>query len=251
MNGFFGAIRFLTIFPLPASLGCAEEDLKKSLRFFPVVGLLLGGVGAVAARLLWGCLPPPVAAVLLVALMAGFSGAFHLDGLADCADGFFSARPRERILEIMRDSHTGAMGVVAVVLLLALKIAVFSVMEPWQAVQAAFLAPVAGRCLMVCVMALLPYVRKEDGVASAFYVRGQARGPALWAGGVAYAAFWYAGGEAGVAAALAAAVVVCAFAGYCRYKIGGATGDTLGAACELAEAAAGLALLLTAAPHIL
>jgi len=87
------AFRFLTIVPLPGSRGTAEEELAHATPFFPLVGLVIGLLSASAAWLLSLVLPPLPGAVVLVALLATFSGALHLDGLADSADGFFSSRP--------------------------------------------------------------------------------------------------------------------------------------------------------------
>ena len=114
MKRFLAAIRFLTILPLPGEWGAAESDLADSVPFFPVVGLLLGGL---AAAIAWGMAriaPPMVAAAVIVVAMLSFSGCLHLDGLSDTADGFLSSRNRQRMLEIMKDSHAGAMGVIAV-----------------------------------------------------------------------------------------------------------------------------------------
>jgi len=162
------AFRFLTIMPLPGSFGATDEDLAGSPLFFPVVGLVLGLIAGACAWVLWRLVPPPVAAVLLTFILFSFSGALHLDGLADSADGLFSARSRERILVIMRDSRIGAMGVIALVMFLALKISALSVLSRDEAVRAALLIPVSGRCAIVVMMALLPYVRPEGGLGTRF-----------------------------------------------------------------------------------
>ena len=92
-------------------------------------------------------------------------------------------------------------------------------------------------------MAISPYVRKEDGLGLLFYSEPEKlRNAAFWALGVFYCGFWYAGGLAGLAAGIAALISVLIFSFYCRKKIGGATGDTLGASCELAEVIVALVL---------
>lgn len=228
------AFRFLTILPLPGFFGCAGDDLRGALPWFPLVGLVLGGVAAAAGWLLWQFLPVPVAAVMLTFLLISFSGAMHLDGLADSADGFFSARRREEMLVIMRDSRIGVMGVAAVVLLLLLKVACLGSMSPAAAVRACLLMPIAGRCALVLLTCLLPYVRTEGGLATTLYA-----GRSPWTASLALAALVLLGhaflGPAGIIAAAASILAVLLFTAYCRRKIGGATGDTLGAACELAE----------------
>ena len=88
MRRFLAAIRFLTVLPVPGTIGSAEGDLAGSVPLFPIVGLLLGAVAAVAA---WGLAHPPVPPMLvsaaLVVLLLAFSGALHMDGLSDSADG--------------------------------------------------------------------------------------------------------------------------------------------------------------------
>ncbi len=235
------AFRFLTILPLPGSFGDTDEDLAGSPLFFPVVGLVLGLIAGACAWVLWRLLPPPVAAVLLTIIFFSFSGALHLDGLADSADGLFSARGRERILVIMRDSRIGAMGVIALVMVLALKISSLSVLSRDEAVRAALLIPISGRCAIVVMMALLPYVRPEGGLGTLFYSRN-VKPAALGGLLLLFFAGFLVMGLPGLIIAGAAMAAVAFFALFCRLKIGGATGDTLGASCELAEVFIVLAL---------
>lgn len=240
---FFAALRFLTIVPCPEHLGAETEDLAGSLVFFPVVGALIGLLMAVAGWLLWPLLPALPAAAVMVFLMLAISGGLHLDGLADSADGLFSARPREQILEIMRDSRIGSMGVVGLVMALLMKTAALASLPQTQAAGALFLMPIAGRCLMIFTMALLPYARGTEGLAALFYERiGAQKKIVYWAGAMLYSGCWYAGGGAGLAAGAGALLVMLAFAWFCWKKIGGATGDTLGATCELGETMVALVL---------
>ncbi len=145
MNRFLAALRFLTIFPVPGSWGSAEEDLARSVPCFPLVGLLLGGLGAATA---WALdrfkVPAMLAALALVVLLLGFSGCLHLDGLSDSADGLFSSRSRDRMLEIMKDSHVGPMGVVAVLVILLAKFSALASM-PAQALLAGHALDAVGR----------------------------------------------------------------------------------------------------------
>ena len=122
MRRFFTSLKFLTVFPVPPRWDGGEEDMSHCLPFFPLVGILIGGL---AAGWTWGLdyfLPPWPTSVLAAVALVGISRALHMDGLSDTADGFLSSRPRDRILEIMRDSHVGPMGVVAIVCVLCLKI---------------------------------------------------------------------------------------------------------------------------------
>lgn len=228
------AFRFLTIIPLPGTFGTDLEDLKGALPFFPVVGIVLGLFSGVFAWLAWHFFPPLVAAVVVTFVLLSFSGALHLDGLADSADGFFSSRKRSRMLEIMRDSRIGVMGVIAVVMVLLLKVSVLSGLERDDAVRAALIMPVAGRTALVMMICLLPYVRKEGGLGSPFYSRGAVRSLLL-----SLVLFFVAGfaamGITGLLVVIVVMLVIFLFSRLCHGKIGGATGDTLGASCEIAE----------------
>lgn len=242
MRPFFAALKFLTVLPVPARWAGGEEALARSAACFPLVGLLIGAAAAGAALALHELLPAAPAAVLVVLLLAGASGGLHLDGLSDAADGFLSARPRERVLEIMRDARAGPMGAAAVAGVLLLKSAALASLGEKEAFWlAALLMPLAGRCALTLAMAVLPYARPEGGLGSVFWRRSRAPaalvGLAVLAGGAGLAARW-----AGLAAALGALAVALALALWSRRRIGGATGDTLGATCELAEAAVPLVL---------
>jgi len=238
---FVAAIRFLTIFPFPGKIGHGRAELGASTPFFPIIGLLLGGMGSAACWLLWSVLPPSAAAVLLTTVLLGFSGGLHLDGLADTADGFFSARPRDTILVIMRDSRIGAMGVLSLVLVLLLKVSALTGLSRSDALKAAFLMPVAGRCAILILMALLPYARPEGGLGTLFYTR-RSRLAGVWAFlFFSFSALLLLGNGCWLPITLFT-LTVLGFSLFCKQVINGATGDTLGAACELCEACTALAI---------
>ena len=186
---------------------------------------------------------PLPAAVLLTGILLAFSGGLHLDGLADTADGLFSARIRERMLEIMRDSATGPMGVIALALVLLLKITCLAALSD-RLIPAVFLMPLAGRTAILLLMALQPYARPEGGLGSLFapYFNSPAARKTACAGLVVFAWIaWTAAGLHGLLAVSAVLLLTALSAALCHRKIGGVTGDTLGAVCELAEAAVALA----------
>ena len=231
---FAAAFRFLTIIPLPGRLGTDEDDLKGALPYFSLVGIVLGLLAGAAAWFLYSSFPPLVAAVFLTLILLSFSGALHLDGLADSADGFFSSRKRELILEIMRDSRIGVMGVVALVMLLLLKVSALAQLDPKNAVQAAILMPIAGRSALVLMMFLLPYVRPEGGMGTIFYP--QRKGLVLLLTLVLFSGSCVVIlGTYGMVAVMVVLLTVFLFSRLCHKKIGGATGDTIGASCEIVE----------------
>ena len=175
-----------------------------------------------------------LAAAVLVVVLLSFSGCLHLDGLADTADGFLSSRPRERILEIMKDSHIGAMGVIAIVCLLLLKFASLASLPAATLWPAVLLMPLAGRCAIVVHMALLPYAR-PSGLGAIFY-RRRPRWAAVWAAAVLAVVCTAFLGWRGLLLWAVCMAVTGAFSVYVYRKIGGATGDTFGAVCEIVEA---------------
>lgn len=234
MKRLIAAIQFLTICPFVARVRCCERDLGRSVPLFPLVGILLGAVVAALSCGVNVLFPALLASVLVVVALIGVSGGLHMDGLADTADGFFSSRPRERILEIMKDSHTGAMGVIAIVCVICLKIAALASVPTGLWWPTIFLMPLAGRCALVIHLAVLPYARAGGGLCSVF-VQNRLKSDVLWALLALGVAGWFAAGFRGVIAAGCVVLVTLVFSFWCKAKIGGFTGDTLGAACELAE----------------
>src|SRR6185369_12753777 len=115
------AFQFLTIIPLPVGLRCEKEDLGRATAFFPLAGLAIGGMLAGANWLISPWIVRPLCDALLITLLALVTGALHLDGLADVCDGLAARGGRERFLAVMKDSRTGAVGVVGLVLGLLLK----------------------------------------------------------------------------------------------------------------------------------
>lgn len=234
MKAFLAAIQFLTICPFPKTWNSDEKSLGRSVPWFPAVGLLIGVMAASLDYLFGHIFPGLLVSVSVVIFMLMVSGGLHIDGLADTADGFFSSRPRERILEIMKDSRTGPMGVVTVVCVIALKIAsISSVTGParWWTLM---MIPLAGRCALVTNLSVLPYARVEGGLGSVFH-KNRSRLHALWVLIVIAAIGWLAGGWIGLAAGISSIAASLIFALYVYRKIGGLTGDTLGAASELVE----------------
>lgn len=240
----FAALGFLTVLPLPAKWTGDSEDLTRSLPWFPAVGILIGAVIALLDRGFTSILPPLPAAVLTAAALTAASGALHLDGLADTADGFFSSRPAERMLEIMKDSRIGSMGVAAIVVVYALKVSLLASLSGPARSGVVFMMPVAGRFAPVLMIATMKYVR-EGGLGTVFSGNRNPFIPLLSLGVMA-AAGWLCMGIAGVASAVVTAGGVGVFSWWCVRKIRGYTGDTLGAAVELCEAIPPLVFLAAA-----
>jgi len=232
LEGVLVAFRYLTVLPLPRRR--APGDLGRAAGWFPIVGLGLGGCMALASLAVDRLVPPGVGAILLVALWAGLTGALHLDGLADASDGLGGGWSRERALSIMRDGRSGPFGVTAIVLVLGLKAATVATLPEGLAWRALVLAPVLGRAGPLLLVALCPPARTE-GAGHALATG--ARWPGLLAGGLA--AVVVSGAMLGAWSALlltVTALLAWGWAVYLRRRIGGFTGDTLGALVEVTEA---------------
>ena len=238
MKSFLAAWQFLTVFPIPARfVGAANgsTELATSARWFPAVGLILGLICAVLDRALLHFLPVSVASVLIAIILSYASGGLHMDGLADTADGFMSSRPRDRILEIMRDSRSGPMGVLAVVSVLVVKVAALTSIQGDIRGAALILSPVLGRMSALFLMCRLSYARKEGGLATVFLDTRLSRSLVINLLALGIIAFAIAG-FTGIIWIASAAVGAEIFARLCQRKIQGFTGDTLGASCESIEA---------------
>jgi adenosylcobinamide-GDP ribazoletransferase len=237
------ALRFLTLIPISWR---AEEDPEHFAQcpiFFVAVGALIGAIGALAAAVLQLCFPQPVVATLSLIYLAFISGCLHLDGLADSGDGLLSSRPREECLIIMKDSRAGAMGIVVVVIVLLAKYAALSAMSPAILVTAVFFMPLAGRSAILLTMAGLPYARQEGGIGRLFYADSSKKAAAIAVLSLTLGLAVLVPGH-GLPVLAGLAVVLFLFNRWCKAKLGGATGDTLGAVCELSETTG--AMMLTA-----
>ncbi|TVY07723.1 adenosylcobinamide-GDP ribazoletransferase [Paenibacillus cremeus] len=251
------AFQFLTRLPLPVNLHYDDALFRRSVVFYPVVGVVLGWllVGIGQMLLLIG-VPVLPAAALLLASWVILTGALHLDGLMDTADGILSHRSRERMLEIMKDSRVGAMGVVACVLVLLLKWSLLQELLKQGASPQLFLLPLAtlwSRWFMVVAIARWPYARQEQGGGMGGMFRGIGWFTLAVQTGLAVLAACFTAEAAGFEAsrAWATAALFGAVSGaaglimsrYLSSKLGGLTGDTYGAMNELLEAVLLLLLL--------
>lgn len=237
------ALGFLTRIPCGAPADVDARRLGRSLAWFPLVGLVLGAAVAGGALLLARVFPAAVVAALAVVALAALTGALHLDGVADVADGCYGSRDRESRLRIMKDSRVGAMGVVAVGCVLLLKVAALASLPPERLWPALLVAPAGGRWLQTALAATSPYARPEGGTGGAFVAHAGPR--ELWfASLVPVAASLLLFGSAGFIVLGGLALLFLFWRSYSHAKLGGVTGDVLGAACEWGEAA--LWLLLSA-----
>jgi adenosylcobinamide-GDP ribazoletransferase len=229
------ALTFLTKLPWPWRGEADAAALARSMFWFPWVGALLGLTFWGAWAGLEKILPEPAAAGLLLVLTVLITGGLHLDGLADTADGLGGSRTPEETLRIMKDSRVGAFGVISLVLALILKFSLFlSLAAKTGGAQALLLYPIISRWGMVLLAYISPYARPEGGLGQAMTLGvspGVATGASLSAGALAFLIL----GVPGLFLFAAAAALVWLGSLYFRRRLGGVTGDVLGAANEILE----------------
>ena len=237
MKGLIGAIQFITILPVGKSV---PFEPNKMIPFFPIVGLVLGLMVAVFDQVVLRLWNPSVAAVLDVVLLIILTGAFHLDGLGDTADGLLGQRPRQKALAIMKDSRMGAMGLVAVICGLALKWGGILGLDVHRSLLLV-LVPAYARGGMIFGIRFLEYGRPGGGTGLEFF-KEKLGNAAFWAMllplllsfMLGWKALWLNAGFA---------VIITAILIYYKKRVGCITGDMLGAITEITES--GLFLILS------
>jgi len=240
MKSFFLALQFLTVIPLQIKGQIDDEDFGKSLLYFPLVGLILGGILAISIYI-FRMFPPLVMAALLITVSIFLTGGLHLDGFSDTCDGLYGFHLPEKRLEIMRDSRTGVMGVIGLVCLLILKFSLLAHIPFASLWKVLVMMTVFSRWAQVIACYGSKYPRQE-GKARLFIE--QARLHYVVTGGLlVFFLFLLLAPGKGLIVFFGALIIVSLFIKYIRKKIGGMTGDTIGATNEIAEVAA---LLLTA-----
>jgi adenosylcobinamide-GDP ribazoletransferase len=239
VKGVLCALAFLTRIPVPRFVHEDVRLLRAAARWFPFIGLMLGALYTAAAAILQRDLPGSVVAVLLISFDALLTGALHLDGLADMADGFGGGRTREDVLRIMRDHAIGSYGAVALLCALLLKVACLSeLLHANRALWILLLAPALSRWSILLLSQSLPYARKPgEGSHGSGSLTELIKRSDLVFGTVVCAVLPFAFGiRRTLACWLGVAVVTMLMARWCRTRIGGITGDTLGANVVLCEA---------------
>jgi adenosylcobinamide-GDP ribazoletransferase len=235
LSDILSAIGFLTVIPVGQQKLTAER-MAAVTALFPLAGLLIGVVLAGFDFLVKGLLPRQVTDALIIAFLAVITGGLHLDGIADTADGLIGGKgDKEKTLAIMKDSRTGSMGVIAIVLLLLVKFmaldSIPSVLRP----GALLLAPALSRWGQVLVSYGSRPARSENSLAGSFitYIKPVhfiAASILAVVFGVVY------GGTTGLASVAAVAIACLVLKIFFNYSIGGETGDTIGASSEITEA---------------
>jgi len=245
---FLVAAQFLTRLPVPPVAGFHPSWLSRSARYFPLIGALIGLIGTGVWWLSSLCFPPAVAVGLTMSSALLLTGALHEDGFADVCDGFGGGRSRESVLAIMKDSRVGAYGAIGIAMMLGLRWVTLAAL-PRAAFPILFVgAHMLSRWCATALIWQLPYVRTDadaksrpfaDGLGATDWILSSALGalallPLMVLSDPPIALPW----TRTLAAAFAAAAAVTLLAGmYFKQRIGGYTGDCLGAAPQMAELA--------------
>jgi adenosylcobinamide-GDP ribazoletransferase len=226
-------LQFFTSIPVPINMDCDEKDFGKGLVFAPLVGLIIGLILYLVYKGLSLFLPVNIICALLIIAYIVLTGGLHLDGLGDTFDGLFSNRPKERILEIMRDSRVGTNAVLALISIILLDYVMLTEFNTNSLmIKALLLFPVAGRIGSLMGAGISVYARKNDGLGKSF-IDHCAKKEMFFGGILSILIFFIIHGVNGVLMAVIMLLTACVITKIFTAKIDGATGDILGAVCEL------------------
>lgn len=237
------ALGLLSILPVDRGLQTTPERLGRSMALFPAAGLLLGLILVVLNSLLGAFIPRAVLDCLLLLILIVITGALHLNGIADLLDGLTGGKDRDGTLLIMKDSRVGAMGVVGLVMLLLLKyLCLFNLPLEIKSAGLIFM-PAAGRWVQVVLAASCRYLHGSEATREAFAEYAGER-ELLIASASLIAVAFVLFGLPGIFLIFLLGIAVMMLIKYFEMRLGGVTGDVLGASSELIEV---LSLLLVLA----
>lgn len=231
-KAFVVMIQFLTRIPIKLNIELNKEDFGKALILAPIVGVIIGGLLFATNLILQQFFPSNMTAIFLIITYILITGGLHLDGLGDTFDGVFSNRSKERMLEIMRDSRVGTNATLAVVSLLFINYATISSILPASLGSMLILMPVAGRIGSLVGAGMYSYARTGEGLGKNFVdycgIKQIVIGFFL-----AVLIFYAILGVAGIYIVLVPLISALILSKFFASKIGGITGDILGAVCEI------------------
>ncbi|MDE2598697.1 MAG: adenosylcobinamide-GDP ribazoletransferase [Rhodocyclaceae bacterium] len=234
---FFAALRFFTRLPVPAWVGHSDAQLNRATRYFPLVGWIVGLIGAAVTWAAAWVLPLSIAVLLGMAATLLATGAFHEDGFADSCDGFGGGWTKEDVLRIMKDSRIGSYGAIGIGVLLLTKWNALYELDD-SLLSALLAAHPISRAAATTLIYALDYVRDEDGKSKPLAVRiGGGELATAWLFGLLPTVLlgWLLSWQLALQGVLAVVAVTLLMAAYTRRRIGGYTGDVLGATQQLAE----------------
>ena len=234
MRGLLIALTFLTRIPFPAPEDVSQEEFTKSQSYYPAVGLIIGLILWAGAKWLSSYYPPLVTGALILVLELILTGGLHLDGFMDSMDALLSARPKEKMLEIMKDSRVGAHASMSLAGLLLLKFSLLASLAP-ASYKAIILMPALSRWAFLIGVLCFPYARSA-GLGQGFHTASRQRILVFLLEGLALLVLsvWLLG-PAGPVTMLCSALFVYLLGKRVSSLLGGLTGDIYGASIELTE----------------
>jgi adenosylcobinamide-GDP ribazoletransferase len=235
-------VQYFTRIPVPAWVGHSPGHLQGTARYFSLAGVLVGAIGALvfwASSLLF---PSPLPAILSTAVTIFITGAFHEDGLADTFDGLGGGATRERALQIMKDSRIGTFGVAALVLAVLIKIAALNALPTALALITLIAGHAFSRACAISLLFASKYVGSTEQSRARPVAQTMSGGELLIATVIGVMPLWWCGLPA-LAGAASALLVLFVLARWFIRRLGGFTGDTLGATQQLTEIAFYLGVL--------
>ncbi|MDI6816735.1 MAG: adenosylcobinamide-GDP ribazoletransferase [Actinomycetota bacterium] len=227
------ALSFLTIIPTGIREELDSTAFGRSTKYFPLVGLVIGLILAAVYALVSLRITGAAADFIVIVVLVALTRALHLDAVADTFDGLFGGRDKEHSLAIMKDSQVGSFGLVALVAVLGLKTLLLAAVPGAEKLAATLVFPVIGRYAASIAITTQPRARK-DGLG-ALFAEGAGKVELAWASIITIAVAVIAAGLMGIIALLAALAFVMMYIIFVKRKIGGMTGDTVGALIELTE----------------
>lgn len=235
--------QFLTRIPLNVTLNIEDDDFEKSTVFFPIVGIIIGAFNYVIylifSKFSEGLLP----IILTVLANIIITGALHIDGLADSCDGIFSARSKERMLEIMRDSRVGTHGVIGIAFDFILRIGVLTSVSTSKIVYFILISPVISRAMIVFASSISVYARTGEGLGTLFIEKVSKQRALITVCIALFVSFIFIKFLSFVLI-ISALLITLLIRSYFYSKIDGLTGDNLGAINEIIEITTMITLLI-------
>ena len=243
MKHFILITQFLTSIPINIELKVNRDDFQKAISYFPFVGLTIGIINSLLFLITSNFLPFRVAVIFAIVTQIILTGGIHLDGLSDTFDGLLSGREKNRILEIMKDSRIGTFGLLALVILLLLKFELLASLSKVQIILCIILAPVVARGFIVMSMYKKPYAREHEGMGDLFIGKAT-KFQYIFNISISSILVILCLGIKAIPILLIVACFIYSFNKWVIKKIGGITGDILGAEIELIDLVFILLLLI-------
>jgi adenosylcobinamide-GDP ribazoletransferase len=232
MKRFLIAFQFLTIFPIKVKEIKAQE-FGKSLRYFPLVGTVIGLILTLSLYIFSLILPHIIVSFLILIILVVITGGIHLDGFADTCDGLCSSHPKDKVLEIMRDSRIGVMGAIGLILLLMLKFSLFYSIPTSVLGKTLVIMVTSGRWLQVLACYLSRYVQDEG--KGRYFIEYAGKRELIQSSVFSLIVAMLVMGSKGVAFLILLTIIVLPIISYIKKRLGGMTGDTIGAVSEISE----------------